>query len=77
MDARTIETINKQIYRRFPEVDGAAPKVQAQPGASEACPNFLLTYKGSVTLEGGKKMPRIVRVVASDRGKIIKVTTSR
>ncbi len=77
MDAKTIETINKQIYRRFPEVNGTQPKVQSQNGPSDTSSNFLLIYKGSIILEDGKKMPRIVRVVASERGKIIKVTTSR
>jgi hypothetical protein len=77
MDPKTIETICKQIYQRFPEVNGVKPKLQAQPETSPASPNTLLIFKGSVTLEDGKKMPRIIRVVASDRGKIIKITTSR
>ena len=36
---------------------------------------FLLTYKGKVELPGGRKISRIVRVVADERGRIIKMST--
>jgi hypothetical protein len=76
MDAKTIEKICGQIYRRFPEVTGSKPKVQTQATDREA-PNYLLIFKGSGTTADGKRIDRTVRVVTSETGKIVKVTTSR
>lgn len=76
MDGHLVDLICNQIYRRFPEVDGARPRVQSQPGNGSS-QNYLLIFKGSATTADGKKMPRVVRVVADERGKIVKVTTSR
>jgi hypothetical protein len=73
MDAQTVQKISEQIYKKFPEVSGSRPKVQSQ--GSEG--NSLLIFKGSAATADGKRIERTVRVVASDRGKIVKVTTSR
>ena len=42
------------------------------PGAG----NILVIFKGSSKTASGKSMPRVVRVVASEAGKVIKMTTS-
>jgi hypothetical protein len=76
MDSKTIEKICGQIYRRFPEVSGAKPKVQTQ-GTDRNASNYLMVFKGSGTAADGKRIDRTVRVVATETGKIIKVTTSR
>lgn len=76
MDNRVIDNICNQVYKRFPEVDGAVPKIVPQPVQGEHA-NFLLTFRGHGTTEDGKQIQRLVRVVASEKGKIIKVTTSR
>jgi hypothetical protein len=73
MDTQIVQKISAQIYKKFPEVAGSHPKVQAQGSES----SYLLIFKGSGTTADGKRIERTVRVVASDRGKIIKVTTSR
>lgn len=75
-----IDTISRQIYRQFPEVRDARPMVQNQPGAKSASggtDRFVLTFKGSGQGPGGQTINRIVRVVADDRGKVLKVSTSR
>jgi hypothetical protein len=75
-----IDSIAKQIYRQFPEVKNARPSVQNQPTPKTAgVPNgqFLLTFKGQGKGPGGKTIPRIVRVVADTRGKVLKISTSR
>lgn len=81
MDAKTIDTVCRQVYSRFPEVNGAAPKIQAQepanPGSSHPTNNFLFVFHGKGVTANGKTMPRTVRVVVTDRGKIVKMTTSR
>ena len=76
-----IDTISRQIYRQFPEVRDARPMVQNQPGAKSAAAGgtdrYVLTFKGSGQGPGGQMINRIVRVVADDRGKVLKVSTSR
>jgi hypothetical protein len=79
MDSKTIDSVCKQVYSRFPEVNGAAPKIQPQAADAGAAqePRFLFVFNGKGTTADGKSIPRTVRVVVSDRGKIIKMTTSR
>ena len=75
-----IESIAQQVYHQFPEVQDLRPTVQNQPGAKSVAPatdRFVLTFKGHGQGPGGKNIPRIVRVIADERGKIIKISTSR
>lgn len=71
MDAQTLEKISEQVYKRFPEVAGKKPSIQTQGE------NILLVFKGSATTADGKRIDRAVRVVATEQGKIVKMTTSR
>jgi hypothetical protein len=80
MDSSQIKSISQDVYRRFPEFAGIQPKVQKQAPPSKASggpQTFLLTYKGQANLPDQKTLPRWVRVVANEQGKIIKITTSR
>ena len=83
MDSKTIQIISNQVYKRFPEVSGKKPRVQPQktngagPKKTTAPPTYLLVFRGSGQGPGGKVIPRYVRVVANQKGKIIKITTSR
>ncbi|MBM3146104.1 MAG: hypothetical protein FJ010_14260 [Chloroflexi bacterium] len=81
MDAKTIETITKKVSRKFPEVVDVEPQVKKQPipenARGENTPNFLLLYKTHVQGPRGKSIPRVVRVVVSPQGRIIKMTTSK
>ena len=77
LDTKTINSINKKVAQRFPEVARAKPKVQQQTGSGKNNSNFLLIYKANVKGPGGEKIRRNVRVVATTKGKIIKMTTSR
>ena len=82
MDSKTIDGISKQIYRQFPEVSGGAPSVKAQPvpkrtGAQGTDSTYLLTFKGRGGNANGPAFNRSVRVVATDAGRILKVTTSK
>jgi len=75
MEKGTILKVSRQVVRTFPEMDGVPPTVRAQSGAAEG--QYLLTYKGKALLPGGKTLTRIVRVVADDRGRILRISTSR
>jgi hypothetical protein len=81
MDSKMIDTVCKQVYSRFPEVNGCAPKIQAQKpgpaGESKGSANYLFVFNGKGTTADGKSISRTVRVVVTERGKIIKMTTSR
>ena len=81
LNSSQIDSISRQIYSQFPEVRNAAPIVQNQAGAKSAgiggTDQYVLTFRGSGQGPGGRTINRIVRVVADDRGKVLKVSTSR
>lgn len=75
-----IDAITRQVYRQFPEIKDARPQIQNQAGAKTPGAGgnrFLLTFKGRGQGPGGHSIVRIVRVVADERGKVLKVSTSR
>lgn len=80
MNREQLQMINKEIYRRFPEVKDNPPKVERQDIAKTRSISkpitYLLIYKGKVLTAGQKTLPRLVRVVVNEDGKILKVTTS-
>lgn len=75
MNSNNQRKIEKKIYRQFPEVAGKRPKVTQQKSAHSS--NYLLTFNGLAEGPGGRSFKRIVRVVADERGQILKVSTSR
>ena len=85
LDPKIVEALSKYIYRGFPEVRGIKPKVRKQPltkvqkekGISPDKRNYLLIFKRNVSGPKGQVIPRWVRVVASPKGKLIKITTSK
>jgi len=84
MEAKVLKSVTSQVYKRFPEFAGCKPKVRqrnsAQPKSASNSSTYLLTFQSSArvtTSSGSKQIPRWVRVVVSDKGKILKVTTSR
>ena len=80
LSSTQIDAIARQVYRQFPEVKDARPAVQTQPAAKVAgagSNRFVLTFKGRGQGPGGQTIVRIVRVVADERGKVLKVSTSR
>ena len=78
MDAKLLRSISSQVFRRFPEVKGSQPKVKSQnSGQAGSAPTYLIIYQGRAATADGRSIQRIVRVVASCEGKILKITTSR
>ena len=79
MDDRQLNSITSQVSRKFPEVANAKPQVKRQSGQnSKSSPaTYLITYRGKSKTADGKSITRIVRVTATDSGKILKMTTSR
>jgi hypothetical protein len=83
MDATLLKNVIAQIHRRFPEFAGAQPTVRQQnapqPKSAGAPSTYLLTFRSTARAgaSGEKSIPRAVRVVVSEKGKILKITTSR
>jgi len=72
MDTKTISAVCKQVYAKFPEVNGAKPKVKPQTEET-----FLMIFEGTGTAANGASIRRTVRAVVNASGKITKLTTSR
>lgn len=72
MEREWIPAICRQVYRRFPEMEGRAPKVKPQ-GESQV----LLIFTTKATSASGRTIEKTVRVVASSSGKILKMSESR
>lgn len=81
LSAEIIKSVTNQIHKKYPEFAGVAPKVRRQPlpKGSEAANQtlFLFTFSVSAQAANNITIPRSVRVTVNDKGKIIKVTTSR
>jgi hypothetical protein len=86
---QVLTSVNKEIYRRFPELRGVTPKVQERmpSGAAAKQATYLLIYaagleakspaaKGAQGAEP-KTLPWNVRVVVDEQGKVLKISTSR
>lgn len=72
MDAKSKSLVCNAVYRQFPELRGANPTVKELPGEK-----FQLIFHGKALTENGKSLPRTVRVVADENGKVLKLSTSR
>lgn len=81
MDQETIKLINREVYRRFPEVKGKKPKIQVLKLTNkrhvDRARTYLLVYGAQVKIDANQSLPRVVRVVARDDGMIVKITTSK
>jgi hypothetical protein len=85
MKQEIIQSISKEIYRRFPEVTGARPKVRplandpsvAQAKSISPTTAYLFTFTSQASVFEDKTITRWVRVVVSEQGKILKISTSR
>lgn len=72
MERELITSICRQVYRRFPEMEGRAPKVKPQ-GESQV----LLIFSTKATTASGRSIEKTVRVIANGSGKILKMSESR
>lgn len=84
LNSSQLDAIAKHVYRQFPELKGAPPAVQSQPlpaGAKTLAAGekqrYVVTFKTTGRAADGHTLARVVRVVADDRGKILKVSTSK
>lgn len=76
VDKNAITKINRKVSRQFPEMSGTKPTV-SRSEASNGSFQYQLVYRGQVELPGGKKLKRIVRVTTNNRGRILRMSTSK
>jgi len=72
MDPQILQKVCRQIYARFPQVQGQKPKVK--PQTEEI---YLLVFESRATTADGKTLHHTVRATVTKTGKIIKTSTSR
>jgi hypothetical protein len=73
----SISNVRKEVSNQFPEMTGVRPTVRKQETGKRGEEHYLLTFKGKADLPGGRKISRVVRVVADERGRILKLSTSK
>lgn len=88
LSKRQINSISREVYRQFPELDGTTPKVKSQSIPSINLEHksrsntfdgqrYLLTYQSKTSIPAGRTIMRVVRAVANGNGKLVKLTTSK
>jgi hypothetical protein len=77
MENSTVQKVNQEIYRRYPEFSGVRPDIQSIGSAGGEKSGYLLTYKVQGVAANDRKITRFLRVSVSAQGNIVKVSTSR
>ena len=77
MNRDAIDKINRKVSKQFPELKSVRPSVRSQSKSTNKLQKFTLTYKGKAALPNGRTISRIVRVVADENGKVIRMSTSK
>ena len=75
MDRDLLQKINQKVVSRFPEMRGVKPSVKRERTRSGL--RFRLTYKGKVELPGDRTMKRVTHVLVDERGKVLRMSTSK
>lgn len=69
------------VHTEFPEMAGVEPvisekSVQSKGGRGDK-PVFVLTFQKNITLQGGGRLKRVVRVTMGQAGEMIKLSSSK
>ena len=79
-----LQQITRKVYQQMPDLKGVVPVVSTQTGplaktgpTAVAQQRYLLTFTQQTRLPNGSQLNRVVRVVASGNGKVIKISASR
>ena len=75
MERDLIRTISRKVIQRFPEMRNVRPNVKREHTNSGL--RFRLTYKAKVEIPGGRSMKRVVHVLVDERGKVLRMSTSK
>jgi hypothetical protein len=70
IESSAVEKISQRVFREYPEMRGARPSITS---GDKRC---TLIYKARVQTPAGP-MARVVRVVADEHGRVIRISTSK
>jgi hypothetical protein len=70
IDSSAVEKINQRVIREYPEMRGERPSVSSDGN------RVTLVYKAKVQTPAGP-MSRVVRVVADENGRVMRISTSK
>lgn len=81
MDQKILDRVNHEIYKKFPDLEGAKPRITKssvpKSRSDRDSVRYTLTYRRSVKISQTKTIPLVVRVVCSEDGKIQKLSSSK
>jgi hypothetical protein len=80
LEPRYISNAKEAVHEQFPEMAGVEPTVSRKAhskGGGGSKSLYVLTFKKSISLQGGGHLMRSVRVTMDQTGEIIKLTSSR
>ncbi len=72
MDDAIINEIRKKVYQQFPLIAGVIPEIRPQPNDIQ-----LLIFHSSGKTSDEKTIPLTIRVTVDQKGKILKISSSR
>jgi hypothetical protein len=76
MELSSVNKVSRKVVKQFPEMKGSKPSIRTRSGPGSKL-QYELTYKGKADLPGGRSIRRVVRVVANEKGKVIRMSTSK
>ena len=74
LSKKQVEAICRRVYKRYPDLRGVRPRVKAERARDD---RFQLLFKTTVALPDGPSLPITVRAVADEKGRVLKMTSSR
>jgi hypothetical protein len=76
LPSQLVDRISARVYREYPELAGSRPSITPQSAAGGTT-QYALVYRGKARTQSGAVLPRQVRVLADERGQILKMSTSK
>ncbi len=70
IESSAVEKISQRVFREYPEMRGVRPSITS---GEKRC---TLIYKARVQTPAGP-MARVVRVVADENGRVVRISTSK
>ncbi len=77
MDSKTLAQVINQVYQKYPELHGVLPKIRQLQTSNGGEKRFALTFHVDVLSANQKRIPKYVRATVSEKGKILKLSSSR
>lgn len=77
MDSKTLAQVIHQVVQKYPEFNGVMPKIRQLQSVNGEEKRFTLTFHLNVLSSNQKRIPKYVRATVSEKGKILRLSSSR